>query len=102
MVGVLQYDGQMIVWYNCSDDERLLPVLVYIHGGMLQYGSGNDDLYSPSAQLANQLNSVIVSFNYRLGVFGWLAVEVLYFSTYTHQVLLITYVCVCVSSLNCC
>ena len=44
---------------------------------MLQYGSGNDDLYSPSAQLANQLNSVIVSFNYRLGVFGWLAVEVL-------------------------
>ena len=77
MVGVPQYDGQMIVWYNCSDDERLLPVLVYIHGGMLQYGSGNDDLYSPSAQLANQLNSVIVSFNYRLGVFGWLAVEVL-------------------------
>ena len=82
----------MIVWYNCSDDERLLPVLVYIHGGMLLYGSGNDDLYSPSAQLANQLNSVIVSFNYRLGVFGWLAVEVL---KYIHPPSPTYNICVC-------
>lgn len=51
-------------------------MLVYIHGGFLHYGSGHDEKLSPSAQLAADMNAVIVSFNYRLNVFGWLARKV--------------------------
>lgn len=58
----------------CSKER--LPVLVYIHGGFLHFGSGHEELFSPSAQLAQELNAVIVSFNYRLNVFGWLAIDV--------------------------
>lgn len=66
-----------ILLYLYSDDADLLPVLVYIHGGgSLQYGSGHDELLSPSAHLSKEINSVVVSFNYRLGIFGWLAVQV--------------------------
>lgn len=51
-------------------------MLVYIHGGFLHVGSGNKEPFSPSAQLAKDLNAVIVSFNYRLNVFGWMALQV--------------------------
>lgn len=53
-----------------------LPVLVYIHGGFLHFGSGHEAGFSPSASLAAELNAVVVSFNYRLNVFGWLALKV--------------------------
>ncbi len=46
-----------------------LPVLVHIHGGGFVIGSGNAD-YS---LLANTGHEVIVSMNYRLGIFGFLA-----------------------------
>ena len=66
------HKGNSLMIYYSKDP---LPVLVYIHGGFLHFGSGHTDMF-PSAQLAAELNSVIVSFNYRLNVFGWLAVEV--------------------------
>lgn len=45
-----------------------LPVLVYIHGGAFVLGSGNGD-YGPLVRRG----VVVVSFNYRLGMLGYLA-----------------------------
>ncbi|WP_285740217.1 carboxylesterase/lipase family protein [Kitasatospora phosalacinea] len=50
---------------------RNLPVLLWIHGGSLKNGSGNE--YDGS-QIADSQNVVVVSINYRLGVFGYLNV----------------------------
>lgn len=48
------------------------PVLFYIHGGFLQFGSNNYD--DPSALLSEtDVKCIIVSPGYRLGVFGFLA-----------------------------
>jgi para-nitrobenzyl esterase len=46
-----------------------LPVLVHIHGGGFVHGSGNGDY----TLLANSGHEVLVSMNYRLGIFGFLA-----------------------------
>ena len=48
-----------------------LPVLVWIHGGSLIWGAGSEALYDGAA-LARR-GAVVVSINYRLGVFGYLA-----------------------------
>jgi para-nitrobenzyl esterase len=46
-----------------------LPVLVHIHGGGFVIGNGNAD----NSLLATTGNEVVVSMNYRLGIFGFLA-----------------------------
>lgn len=48
-----------------------LPVLVWIHGGAYVNGSGSTPWYD-GAQLAHRGNVIVVSINYRLGVFGYL------------------------------
>ena len=48
--------------------EGLLPVMVYIHGGNMQYGSGSMALYE-GHHLARQ-GVVLVTINYRLGYLG--------------------------------
>ncbi len=48
-----------------------LPVMVWIHGGDQTDGSGTDPFYT-APDLA-QRGCVLVTFNYRLGLFGWLA-----------------------------
>jgi para-nitrobenzyl esterase len=50
---------------------RNAPVFFWIHGGALTTGSSREPIYD-GARLANQ-GIVVVSINYRLGVFGWLA-----------------------------
>ncbi|KAG0234993.1 hypothetical protein BGW42_005948 [Actinomortierella wolfii] len=50
--------------------ERLLPVMFYIHGGSFTSGSGSDPNFSPS-NLSSRGQVVVVTFNYRLGVFGF-------------------------------
>ncbi|MEV6161197.1 carboxylesterase family protein [Streptomyces sp. NPDC052052] len=50
-----------------ADGER--PVIVWIHGGSLMYGTG--DLYGPERLAAE--GAVVVSMNYRLGVMGFLS-----------------------------
>ncbi|WP_109806218.1 carboxylesterase/lipase family protein [Sphingosinithalassobacter portus] len=57
------------VW--APDDAADAPVIVYIHGGSLQIGSGADPLYS--GENFAKRGVVFVSINYRLGVLGWLA-----------------------------
>jgi para-nitrobenzyl esterase len=49
-----------------------LPVLVYIHGGGLMDGGGSFEYMSAFALHANV---VVVAVNYRLNVFGWLALK---------------------------
>lgn len=49
--------------------------MVWIHGGFLQFGSGHQPGLSPSGKLAKRLNVVLVSFNYRLDAFGFLALS---------------------------
>lgn len=75
-----QRDCKQDVYFSRSSasSARQLPVLVYIHGGFLHYGSGHQYPLVPSPELAQELNAVIVSFNYRLNVFGWLALLVSY------------------------
>lgn len=49
---------------------KTLPVLVWVHGGSFKDGGGS--LYG-ARRLAVQGNAVVVTINYRLGVFGFLA-----------------------------
>ncbi len=58
------------VWTAAEPGDRL-PVLVWIHGGALTYGSGISDVRD-GVPLA-QRNIVLVSLNYRLGPLGYLA-----------------------------
>jgi para-nitrobenzyl esterase len=48
-----------------------LPVMVWIHGGSFVAGTAGDPLYDGS-KLA-QAGVIVVTLNYRLGAFGWLA-----------------------------
>ena len=57
------------VWAPAEAEQR--PVLVYVHGGGFQEGSGSVEIYDGEA-LADQ-GLVVVTINYRLGVFGFLA-----------------------------
>lgn len=50
-----------------------LEIMVYIHGGFLQFGSGHQPGMRPSTKLAKKMNIVFVSFNYRLLALGFLA-----------------------------
>ena len=45
-----------------------LPVIIYIHGGNFQTGSGR---LVPTCDLADELEAVIVTPNYRLNIFGF-------------------------------
>jgi para-nitrobenzyl esterase len=47
-----------------------LPVIVWLHGGGFMNGSGNA---FDGTRLATSANAVVVTVNYRLGPFGWLA-----------------------------
>ena len=47
------------------------PVMVWLHGGAHQYGSGSMSLYQANALVEKGV--VLVTINYRLGAFGYLA-----------------------------
>ncbi|MBC2665488.1 carboxylesterase family protein [Novosphingobium flavum] len=50
---------------------RGLPVLVFIHGGAFQGGAGSLPVYDGSGLAAR--GAVVITINYRVGVFGFLA-----------------------------
>ncbi|AUG76435.1 carboxylesterase [Kitasatospora sp. MMS16-BH015] len=56
------------VWTPSTDGRR--PVLVYIHGGGWKLGAASMPVYDGS-KLAARGDLVVVTFNYRLGVFGF-------------------------------
>lgn len=49
----------------------LQPVMVWLHGGGHQFGSGSSALYQSDTLVENGV--VLISINYRLGAFGYLA-----------------------------
>ncbi|MFF7334705.1 carboxylesterase family protein [Streptomyces sp. NPDC008150] len=60
------------VWTAAStSDEPPRPVLVWIHGGGFRVGTGGNARYDGEALARRQV--VVVTFNYRLGAFGFLA-----------------------------
>ncbi|KAM0790321.1 hypothetical protein ACM66B_003206 [Microbotryomycetes sp. NB124-2] len=57
--------------------QRLLPVMVWIHGGGFVSGSSNEDKYNPTDLMRRAIDNnqpiVFVSLNYRLGALGFSA-----------------------------
>lgn len=60
------------VWTPAESPKDKLPVMVWIHGGSFTGGSASMPLYSGET-LARRGGVVVVSINYRLGPFGFLA-----------------------------
>jgi para-nitrobenzyl esterase len=58
------------IWRPATGDSNL-PVIVFIHGGSNVSGYTADPVYDGAA-LAKSANAVVVTANYRLGIFGWL------------------------------
>nr|AGB93712.1 juvenile hormone esterase [Heliothis viriplaca] len=50
-----------------------LPILVFIHGGGFAFGSGHEDLHGPEYLVSR--NIIVITFNYRLNVFGFLSMN---------------------------
>lgn len=59
------------VWTPKVDGGAHLPVLVWIHGGGFTQGSGSVAVYDGTALAGDRI--VVVNFNYRMRVFGFLA-----------------------------
>ena len=60
------------VWSPPAAKTEKLPVLFWIHGGDNVIGAASEPWYE-ATQLAERANAVVVTINYRLGAFGWLA-----------------------------
>ena len=60
------------IWTPSADNKKR-PVMFWIHGGAFTIGGGIDPLYDGSA-LAKRGDVVVVTINYRLGMFGYLYV----------------------------
>ncbi|MFT3663859.1 carboxylesterase/lipase family protein [Piscinibacter sp.] len=58
------------IWRPASNAAGL-PVIVFIHGGSNVSGYTADPVYDGAA-LAKAADAVVVTVNYRLGIFGWL------------------------------
>ncbi len=58
------------VWTPATDDARR-PVLVWLHGGAFLFSAGSQPLFN-GARLAARGDVVVVTLNYRLGLFGFL------------------------------
>ncbi|KAF7943384.1 hypothetical protein EAE96_011311 [Botrytis aclada] len=55
---------------SAATSASLLPVMVWIYGGSLQFGSASSPYYDGS-NIAGKQNVVVVTFNYRTNVFGF-------------------------------
>jgi para-nitrobenzyl esterase len=61
------------LWTPAHSVDEKLPVMVWIHGGAFQQGSGANPVFVRGDLTKKRV--VLVTFNYRLGVFGFLAHE---------------------------
>jgi para-nitrobenzyl esterase len=62
------------VWTPALGDGGSRPVMVWLHGGGFELGSGSWAFYDGSA-LARRGDVVVVTVNHRLGIFGYLHLE---------------------------
>ncbi|XP_054152453.1 acetylcholinesterase-like [Oppia nitens] len=65
------------IWTPNIDSGAKLQVMVWIHGGFLQFGSGHQPGLRPNGKLAKSQNTVYVSLNFRLYAFGFMPLDVL-------------------------
>ena len=65
------------VWTQSLDPLAKLPVMFWIHGGSLVYGSGNMAHMTPTPDVTKSTRAVYVSINYRLGPMGFLTLDTL-------------------------
>jgi para-nitrobenzyl esterase len=63
------------VWTPAHSSAEKLPVMVWIHGGGFQLGASSQSLYDGEPLAAQGV--VVVSINYRMGVFGFFALPAL-------------------------
>ena len=61
------------VWTPARERNDKLPVMVWLHGGGFQFGNGNLPRRGDAAPPLVNKGVVLVSLNYRLGVFGFFA-----------------------------
>lgn len=59
------------VWTPAANAAQRLPVLVWIYGGGFTYGSGSHPSYDGESLARRGI--VVVTFNYRMGLFGFMA-----------------------------
>jgi para-nitrobenzyl esterase len=59
------------IWAPANSAQNKLPVMVFVYGGSFINGSGSRPLYDGEALARKDV--VLVTFNYRTGVFGFLA-----------------------------
>ncbi len=61
------------VWRSAKihKNDSLKPVLVYIHGGSLVFGGSAEPLYNGRSFVESFPEAIVVTFNYRLGIFGF-------------------------------
>ncbi len=59
------------VWTEAESADEQLPVMVWIHGGGWTSGANSVGIYNGEAFAANEV--VLVSVNYRMSGFGWMA-----------------------------
>lgn len=65
------------VWTPGIGDGANRPVMVYIHGGAYNSGSGSDPLYD-GTRLAAREDVVVITLNHRLNAFGYLYLSPLF------------------------
>ncbi|KAJ8673053.1 hypothetical protein QAD02_004314 [Eretmocerus hayati] len=58
---------------SLESNHKKCPVMIFIHGGGFMYGSGDDLSLGPDYLLRKDI--ILVTFNYRLGIFGFLNLE---------------------------
>lgn len=69
------------IWTPATSAKEALPVMVWIHGGGFTFGSGASS--ENQGQILARRGVIVVTINYRLGVFGFLGHE--WLSTETNQ-----------------
>ncbi len=58
------------IWIPVTD-KKDLPVFFFVHGGSFFHGSGSESLYN-GANLCRNVEIIVVTINYRVGVYGFL------------------------------
>lgn len=61
------------IWSPNPDNKRR-PVMVWIHGGAFMFGEGSSEMYNGTS-FAETGDVVVVTINYRLGIFGFLYLD---------------------------